>query len=229
MDIIIGRDRENSRLQLTVGKQTKMFGAVGSVPQSVSRETHCSLTLNDDGSYQVKNLKAQNVTYVNGVPVESKRVTEKDVIELGADHFLLEWTFVNEVKPKVADIRHLQTIWEDFDRENDQLTNKERRFSALRSGLGILSMGAIALGVFMGRENAGLLYMLMYGAAIVLSIGFFIKSVIDASGIPKKRKELTNQYKRDYSCPSCGRFLQQPWDQLKLIDSCPFCKTKFIK
>ncbi len=229
MEIIIGRDAETSKLRLTEGKLTRTFGADGSVPKSVSRGHHCSMTLNDDGSFQLKNMKAQNVTYVNGVPVESKRVTEKDTIELGADHFLLEWAIVNEMKPKVADIRHLQKIWEDFDRENDLLTNKERRFNALRSGLGILSMGAIAMGIIMGRENAGFLYILLYGTAIVLSVGFFIKSMRDASGLPKKRKELTNQYKRNYSCPNCGRFLAQPWDQLKLYDTCPYCKTKFIK
>jgi len=228
MEIIIGRDAETSKLKLTEGKQNKTFGANGSVPQSVSRQ-HCSLTLNDDGSYQLKNLNAQNVTFVNGVPVTSKRVKETDVIEMGNDHFPLEWRIVNEIKPKVANISHLQVVWEEYDRACEEINIKERRINSLRSGLGILSMGAIALGFVIGRENAGLLYVLLYGTAIVLSVGFFIKSMIDAAGIPKKKKELTNQYKHDYSCPNCGRFLNQSWDQLKLYDSCPFCKVKFIK
>jgi len=228
MEIIIGRDVETLKLKLTEGKQTKTFGPKGSVPKSVSRE-HCSLVLNDDGTYQLKNLNAQNITFVNGVPVENKRVSEKDTIELGNDHFPIEWSIVNEMKPKVANIRHLQRVWEEYDYESEQLTIKERRVTSLRSGLGILTMAAIALGFVIGREDAGSIYMLLYGSAIVLSVGFFIKSMIDASGIPKKRKHLANKFRRDYSCPNCGRFLNQSWDQLKLNDCCPFCKTKFIK
>ena len=107
MEFIIGRDAESSQLKISADKQSKLFGAKGSVPGSVSRQ-HCSLTINADNTYLVKNIKAQNATYVNGVAVESKVVKEGDSIELGVDHYMLDWSFVNEMKPKMADIRPLK-------------------------------------------------------------------------------------------------------------------------
>ena len=90
MEIIIGRDEETSKLSVAIGQQRGVVGKQSSVPKSVSRQ-HCSITINANNTFELKNLKAQNVTYVNGIPIERKRVTENDVIELGEDHFLLEW------------------------------------------------------------------------------------------------------------------------------------------
>ena len=81
MEIIIGRDKQTSKLRMSVGQQAKLFGANGSVPLSVSRE-HLSLTINPDCTYNAKNLNAQNSTFVNGVSIEKLSVTEKDSVEI---------------------------------------------------------------------------------------------------------------------------------------------------
>ena len=115
MEIIFGRDAETSKLSVTVGQQKGVVGKQGSVPMSVSRQ-HCSVTINADNTYEVKNLKMQNVTYVNGIPIDCKKVTEKDTVELGEDHYLLEWSIIKQLKPKVADIRPLQQIWIQYNK-----------------------------------------------------------------------------------------------------------------
>ena len=220
MDIIIGRDQDTSKLRMIVDKQGKLFGTQGSVPLSVSRQ-HCSLTVNPDGTYIVKNLKAQNCTFVNGVPVE------EDVIELGTDHYVLQWDFVREMKPKIADIRHLQNVWDQYNKDILALTVKERKANSLRSGTGLLTMMAIAVSFILGKEQAGTLYLVLYGLAISLSLAFFIKSIFDAGKVPKERQALTEKFQRDYTCPNCKRFLSQPYSQVKLFDKCPYCKTTF--
>ena len=229
MEVIIGRDPETSRLRMSVaGHQSKLFGTNGSVPTSVSRQ-HCSIVINADNTYRVRNLKAQNVTFVNGTPVESKQVTEKDTIELGADHFVLEWSDIQELKPKIVDIRPLKKVWEDYNKKVLNMTVKERRANSLRAGTGLLTMGAIAVGFILGREEAGALYAILYGAAIMLTLAFFVKSLIDASKLPKEKQKMTEKFQHDYTCPNCGRFFGQPYDQLKLYDGCPYCKTMFRK
>ena len=79
MELIIGRDASTSQLRITMGQQTKAFGATGSVPITVSRQ-HCSLIINPNGSYKITNLKPQNVTFINGVEMMAKTITEKDKI-----------------------------------------------------------------------------------------------------------------------------------------------------
>lgn len=223
MEIVIGRDRESSKLQVTVGKQTKTFGAAGSVPHSVSRETHCSLTLNDDGTYQVKNLKAQNVTYVNGVPVESKRVTEKDAIELGADRYLLDWEYVTNLIPKVADIRPLKKIWDNFNEEKKRIRNKQKN-------IGLLSRVPIMFSMVGGLLSALMPGILTFSftiiAVLIMFYGFY-RSATDKSA--DELEDLSNKLQHDYSCPCCKRYLGQPYDQLMLMDSCPYCRAMFRK
>lgn len=228
MELVIGRDADTSKLTIAVGQQKKLTGAQGSVPKSVSR-IHCSIAFNPDGSYELKNLNAQNTTYVNGVPIENKRVTEKDVVELGEDHYLLEWSLISQLKPKVADIRPLQKIWEQYNKDTLSLTVKQNKFNALRTGTGIITMGAIACGFVIGRENSGVIYIILYGLAIFLSLTFFIKSYIDASKLPKERMKLTQKFQHDYVCPQCKRYFSQPYDQLALNDNCPYCKAMFRK
>ena len=63
MEIIIGRDTETSKLSVTIGQQKVLTGTEGSVPKSVSR-AHCKVVINADGTYEVRNMKAQNVTYL---------------------------------------------------------------------------------------------------------------------------------------------------------------------
>lgn len=228
MEIIIGRDTETSKLSVTIGQQKVLTGTEGSVPKSVSR-SHCKIVINADGTYEVRNMKAQNVTYVNDVPIEVKRVTDKDVVELGDDRYLLDWAMVNEFKPKVADIRHLKHVWDDYNKETLSLTVKQNKFNALRTGTGIITMVAIASGFIIGREESGMLYTILYGLAILLSLTFFIKSYIDASKLPKERMKLTQKFQRDYACPQCKRHFAQPYDQLALFDQCPYCRAAFRK
>lgn len=228
MEITIGRDAETSKLAIVIGQQKRLIGTLGSVPKSVSRP-HCSISFNADNTYEIKNLKAQNVTYVNGLSVECKKVTEKDVVELGEDRYLLNWSIISQFKPKVADIRPLQKIWLEYNQETLSLTVKQNKFNALRTGTGIITMVAIASGFVIGREESGMLYTILYGVAILLSLSFFIKSYIDASKLPKERMKLTQKFQHDYVCPQCKRHFTQPYDQLALSDNCPYCKASFRK
>ena len=228
MEIIIGRDAETSQLRITVGSQSRLFGTLGSVPASVSRQ-HCSLTRNSDGTFTMKNLKAQNITLVNGLAVEQKNVSERDTLELGNDHYPLDWGFIGQIMPRMADIRPLQQVWEQYQTDLLALTVKQNRFNALRAGTGILTMVAIAAGFIIGKEESSTLYVVLYSVAILLSLGFFVKSYIDAGKVPVERQRLSERFQHDYVCPCCGRFLSQPYDQVRLLDQCPYCKAQFRK
>ena len=104
MEIIIGRDFQNGKLSLTVDGKGEIQG-----------QQHCKLTINN-GQMRLKNLDVNNYTYVNGQSIESKSVTQNDTIELGSDHYPLDWNLLKPYLP--LDIRHLKKVWEDYEAEN---------------------------------------------------------------------------------------------------------------
>lgn len=70
MEFIIGRDPQTSQLKVACGQQSIRLGNPGDVPMTVSRQ-HCLLTVDND-HYTIKNLKPQNVTFVNGMAIAQK-------------------------------------------------------------------------------------------------------------------------------------------------------------
>ena len=145
---------------------------------------------------------------------------------MGSGHYLLDWTYLKPHLP--IDIRPLKKVWEDYEAESLELQIKERKFNALRSITGLITMVAIALSIASGGRNKW--YLLLYGLAIITSLAFFIKAYIDSSKLPQKRQDLSKQFQHDYVCPHCGHFMgNQPYDILAQNGSCPYCKKQFIQ
>ena len=171
------------------------------------------------------NLDINADTFVNGQGIESKIVTESDRIELGADHYLLNWSDILSV---VVDIRPLSTIWNDYEMQRVKLQIAERRFNAIRSATGIITMIAIVLGVILGKQS--ILLIVLYLIAILVSLLFHFVAWKNASAIPQKTQQLNRQFQRDYVCPQCGRFMgNQSYDILVQNNHCPHCKRQFIQ
>ena len=175
---------------------------------------------------RLKNLDVNNYTYVNGQSIESKAISMDDRIELGADHYLLDWSLLKPHMP--IDIRPLKKVWEDYESENLKITIAQGKFNSLRSATGLITMVAIALSIASGGRNKW--HLLLYGLAIIISVAFFIKAYRDSSKLPQKRQDLSKQFQRDYVCPHCGHFMgNQPYDILIQNGSCPYCKKQFIQ
>lgn len=79
MEIIIGRNAGTRQLNVELGAKVSVYGQANTVPLDVSRR-HISLTKRPDGNYELKNLNEKNVTYVNGLAVEHKVVSETDEV-----------------------------------------------------------------------------------------------------------------------------------------------------
>lgn len=225
MDIIIGRDAQTSQLSLLVDGQPKRAGQPGSVPKSVSRQ-HLHLEPLPDGRYRIRNLKAENTTYVNGLSVGSKVVTENDTIQLGPDRYTLSWDVVRAVVPRTADIRDLEAIDKEYRDAIKRINVKQARFNAIRSGSGLLTMAAIVCSFLFNR---GPLYLCLYGIAIAVSLILFIKTYIDAKRVPEERERLSEWYEEHYVCPNCKHHYNWKYHELQLYANCPFCRARLIK
>lgn len=226
MEIIIGRDQQTRQLSIVKDGVTKHYGQPGSVPMDVSRH-HLSLQPIDEGKWKIKNLNEQNVTFVNGIAIESKNISENDKVELGNSHYLLNWEALSEPKEETVDIRPLKIIWKEYDEKKFDSQIAERKFNAARSATGIITMLAIACSIILGH---GPIYIILYALAIGISLAFTYLAYKKSTEVPKQQRELTKRFQQTYVCPKCGHFMGfQDYDILVQSDACPYCKTKYKK
>ena len=226
MEYIIGRDPQTRQLNIVKDGVAKQYGPSGSVPMDVSRH-HISIQPAGVGKWQIKNLNERNVTFVNGIAVESKTVTENDKIELGNSHYLLNWDALSEPKEETVDIRPLKKIWNDYDEQRLEIQIAERKFNAARSATGIITMVAIACSLILGH---GPVYLILYALAIGISVAFTYQAYQKSSDVPRRQREMNKDFQKRYTCPICGHFMGfTDYDILTQSDACPYCKTKYKK
>lgn len=225
--IIIGRDTKTSQLRMTANGKSAVISGKENVPMGVGRE-HISITIDDEGSIVMQNLNIENDTYVNGIGVETKRLKNGDRIELGKDHYRIGWDVLQPFIPKYVDIRPLKDIWKEYQDKVLQMQIMERRSGVLRSATGLITMAAMVLGVFTGRDNP--MYLTLYIIAGVVSTAFFVKAFLNSSKMPKMQQELRDSLPKKYVCPSCGHFMgNQSYDILSQGKACPYCKAIYRK
>lgn len=226
MEIIIGRDQSTRKLCIVKDGNSKLYGQINSVPMDVSRH-HISLQPAGANKWQIKNLNERNVTFVNGIAVESKTISEKDKVELGNSHYLFSWDALQEPKVETVDIRPLKKIWVDYDNQRIDTQIAERKFNAARSATGIITMLAIACSLILGH---GPIYLILYALAIGISVAFTIQAYQKSTDVPKQQRDLNKQFQQRYVCPKCGHFMGfTDYDILVQSDACPYCKTKYKK
>ena len=224
MELIIGRDGATAKLKVVDGTQVKLYGEAASVPGDVSRQ-HCQLTAIDDNTFIIKNIKAANVTWVNGVEVQTKRITRDDKVQLGQSRFLLPRDeILEQVKPKIVDITPLKAVWEKYNastiaiRKRQQTNNLLSRIPIFMTMLG---------GVLIALNEAIRPYSITFTviALLIMAYGFY-RQATDRS--IDKQEQLKKQFQRDYVCPKCGRFLGfVDYDLLHQNNNCPGCKAKY--
>ena len=226
MTITIGRDAQTSQLRINVEGKTTTIRAKENVPSGVSRE-HISITVDDEGQLTLENLNIGNDTFVNGLPIERKRIKEKDSIELGKEHYQLSWDDIAPFIPKYVNIKHLEEVWNDYQEQVLQMQIKERRSGVLRSATGLITMAAMLLSIFTGRDNP--LFLILYIIAGVVSAAFFVKAYLDSAKMPRMQQEIRDGFPKKYVCPNCGQFLGNlSYDIISKRTSCPYCKASLF-
>ena len=226
MEIIIGRDQQTRQLCVVKDGNSRLYGQPNTVPMDVSRH-HISLQPAGNGKWQIKNLNERNVTFVNGIAIESKTISERDKIELGNSHYLFSWAALQEPKEETIDIRSLKRIWDNYQQEDTAIRNRQKNNGLLASiPLGFSMLGGIIAGVAPEIREVALVFT---GIAFLLFIYGLYRRSQDNSTIELKR--LQEDFDQKWVCPKCKRPLTcfRSYTILSQNDACPFCKTKFKK
>ena len=232
-ELIIGREagvpKEQARLAVQVDGKTYHMGMRGSVPPNVSKQ-HCKITVLGDNRMTVEDITEDNFLYINGTDYKRKEnVALADRIELGPGKYVLDMDAVLKMLAanQTFSIKHLEKIYDDFQKEKLDMQVRQGRLNALSALPGVLSMTSIGLAVFIPNARV-----VMIAIAAVFALVFALVRFIFASKIPLKTREMENRFREQYVCPnsSCNRFLgATPYKELIKNRACPYCKCKFTE
>ena len=225
MEIIVGRNQQTRQLNVIKDGVERVYGQPNSVPTDVSRH-HLSLQPAGAGKWQVKNLNERNVTFVNGIAIESKTVSEGDKIELGNSHYLFSWSALQEPKVETVDIRSLKVVWDNYQQNEIEIRNRQKNTGLWASvPLGFSMLGGLIAGVAPEIREVALLFT---GIAFVLFLYGLYRRSQDNSTVELKANQ--EEFDSKWVCPKCGRPLTaKNYTVLSKLDGCPYCKTKYKK
>lgn len=227
LELIIGRDSNSGRLRLTVGGKSMVTGDANSVPKSVSHQ-HVNILVGDDGSILLTNLNIENDTLVNKRGVETKRIKQGDLIELGKDRYVLDWNILKPFIPVFVDISHLEGLFERYKEQKKKIDSHQRLIGNLMSvpvGSGII--GGVMMKFLPGFESIGGIVTILSGCAWLY--GFYLRLTDNSQ---EKRELLLEKLQHKCVCPNpnCGKYLGfQSYYLIKQAKVCPYCKAIFIE
>ena len=226
MEIIIGRDQQTRQLCIIKDGNSRLYGQANSVPMDVSRH-HISLVAAGSGKWKIKNLNERNVTFVNGIAVESKTISETDRIELGNSHYLFSWAALQEPKEETIDIRPLKVVWDNYQQNEIEIRDRQKNNGLWASvPLGFSMLGGLIAGVAPEIREIALLFT---GLAFLIFIYGLYRRSKDNSTVELKANQ--EEFEMKWVCPKCKHPLTcfRSYIILSQSDACPYCKTKYKK
>lgn len=188
--ILIGKEPGQGRLLVSVMGKTAAIGSPNSVPGSVSRckvaegVAHVKIAIDQSGNMVMTNMKSQNVTYVNGSEIASKRVLPSNTVELGKDHFKINLPVVIETAKKIVNvsggnggqggnggnsgnggkpvspvkkfnIKHLEAIYNDYHSKVIERQRKQKKLGILASCSMFFTIGGSAFAALANKMGMG--------------------------------------------------------------------------
>ena len=236
MDIIIGREEGARRLHCVAGGREFNIGAAGSVPLSVSRQ-HCKLTVNGS-NITIENIKAQNITFVDGNQIFSKSISATSKLQLGEERFLIPLQQilqlatgapVGQQQPDVPtySLKPLKSVWEEYDDRKMEIQNNAAKSANRQRLQGILSMLGMCIGFIPGIDQT--IRIVIVVAALAIAIYFFVKGSMNAT-VQQQLHDLDEEFAKKYKCPNpkCGRpFGAIPYRNIEYNKQCLACGCKY--
>ena len=247
--ILIGKEPGQGRLRVAIQglPKTGVIGGAGSVPASVSRckpeegVAHCKITVAADGTMTVTNMKTQNMTYVDGMEVVSKRITTSSQVALGMDRYPISVAAILQVAeklvpvpPKEYSIRHLEAVWEWYDHSLEEIDMEPVKKAKLQRLQSLLSQTGMFVALICGSiPNLPIpmeLRFVFLGLALCLGIYLYI-SGNKLEDMRKKKKKLEKEMEKKYVCPNpeCRHSLPttKKYSMLVQDKGCPYCKCRY--
>lgn len=186
------------------------------------------------------NIKAQNVTFVDGNQVFSKSITPQSRIQLGEERYLVPLqqilqlagaSAVNGVDPQkeapTFSLKPMKAVWKEYDNRRMEIQNNAAKSANKQRLQGILSMFGMCLGFIPGIDPT--IRIIIIVAALFIAVYFFIKGSVTTT-VQQQLHDLDDEYAKKYKCPNpaCGRsFGAIPYRNIEYNKQCLACGCKY--
>lgn len=230
IEAIIGRQHGTNCMLMKIQGKEYPISENGTVPKTVS-SSHCKLTVNDNGTWKLSNIKAELDTFVDGLQIDTKQISPSSRVELGENHFVLNLFKIKEIltqlQPPIFSLRPLEQIWNDYDNKKEQMIIKEAKIANYQRLQGTFSMFGMLLGFI---PQLGFFRWIVIGLALSIAIYFFVRGSNVSNSLQAKLKKLDKELERKYLCPNpqCPRFMgNRPYKLLQYDTRCPACHCEY--
>lgn len=216
--ILVGKEPGQGRLLVAISGtvKTAVIGTPGCVPKCVSRcrptenVAHAKITIDQSGSMILSNMKEENVTFVNGSEIASKRINASSIVEFGKDRFPISISAILETAKKIIgevatqpiyNISHLESVWNEMHSKRKGILAKQKKINMVRSGCGIFTMCAMPCIFLFGPIGYTLT-----GIGIIGNVYSFVGLKNDDSS--DAIEQLNEDFQLRYVCPNptCNKF-----------------------
>lgn len=228
--ILVGKEPGQGRLLVAISGtgKTAAIGSPGCVPNCVSRcrptenVAHAKLVIDQNGNITLSNMKSQNVTFVNGSEIASKRINQSNTVELGKDRFSVSVPLILETAKKMVgavlppqqyNISHLERIWDDFHDKGLEIKKRQKEQGIYASLPMFFTMGGGAitfvLSFILGEKYKAEIQILsgiLVVAGLIMLVYSFTRRKNDTS--IEDLEHISEEFQLRYVCPNpdCGKF-----------------------
>lgn len=260
--ILVGRSlkpqNNEHQLHITILGTNKIGVIKCSVPETVSRldplagTAHLSIEVDNQGNLKATNLKAQNYTYVNALPIKSKTISQSDTLELSPRHFKIEvdkiiktaLSLIPAVGPVLApgsgpkteqptfNIHHLRHCWDDYKNAIKQLQiDRAKAMRHQRIPQAITMFGTVAGGVGAAiSEDLRLVSIIFAAVSLVFTIIFLMRD--NTAQFNDLKEKIEKDFEISYICPNpkcCKTLPSKDIDYIlrQFDEKCPYCKCHY--
>lgn len=238
MEIIIGREEGLRRLHCIVNGREFNIGTAGTVPLSVSRR-HCKITVNGS-NINIENIKAQNVTFVDGNQIFSKSITPTSRVQLGEERFFVPLQDILKMSGALPgsgkapqkeaptfSLKPMEAVWNEYDTRKMAIQNDAAKSANKQRLQGILSMLGTCMAFIPGIDQTIRIAIIV--AALAVAIYFFVKGSMNAT-VQQQLHDLDDEFAKKYKCPNpaCGKpFGATPYRNIEYSKQCFACGCKY--
>lgn len=209
----------NNKKEIIVGRQ----GDLLINNPTVSRK-HAKVIRADEGLY-LEDLDSSGGTYVNGKQIKKKLLKPTDSIKL-ADYTIsykqLEQAFPLTDEEFSRKFLALKDVYDAYNRNRLKIQSQNQGKVMLKRTIPMAIPGVLMM---IARDVMPSLLVIGGVLSAAAIVGGVIWSAQEQKQGPQKLHELEEQFKVDYTCPSCHSYFgsQQSWQLLQKMGKCPRC------
>lgn len=217
-----------SKKEYTIGRNQSTSDI--HVNSNAASDRHARVSIMDDGTLLLEDLRSSNGTYVNGERIRTKVISMNDKIKIGDQEFLMREHFRSSPEGKVISFRpandfteefaQLETVYRTYESAKERIKSQQNTTRFLRGTLPFVLPSIVAVfTLLMENEDKvlGVIQTTVSGLMAVVLAWF-----LDSPGVQKRREarisRLEAAHRDKFRCPKCQRPFErnQDWDQLVL-------------